>query len=546
MAYIHGRSSETGKKLLNPDESVLVVTIDEKEYLRLGLLLEQLFPEARIQMISSVINPAGTKRKNEFSRTDEYLYFVMLGNATLEPESQETENIPVVWDTLRRSSLAQARGKHGKGACGPNQFYPIYVNDKNGRIEEIGKPIPETMDRKKAPQKKGCSAVFPVRPDGTEMNWGMKPETAEEWLKNGYLRAGKHTPDQPQTYVISYITGGNVKDIENGIALIEGYDEDGSVRAYYPEGRDKMPTTNWNRSSHDAQRFGTNVVKSILGNRQFPYPKSLYAVRDVLKFFLNEKKDALIVDFFAGSGTTMHAVNLMNKEDNGCRRCICVTNNEISKEEIEAFTKKKLRPGDNEWENHGIAHYVTWPRIKGAIEGKSVSGKPLDGNYGCEVEDYVEFYGEIYDEKTQKKIRKKLYDFSKVPLYPSLSGFNLADGFEENAVFFDIEYLEPSVISADLAYEKIAPILWLCGGNKGSILGRNRGYSVGETYAVIFDAKYTKKFLSEVKENENIRTVFIVTDMAERYRNLCMELPEKRVMQLYESYLRAFEINAIG
>ena len=64
------------KELLNPADSVLIISIDEKEYLRLGLLLEQAFPEANIQMVSSVINPAGAGRLAEFSRTDEYIFFV--------------------------------------------------------------------------------------------------------------------------------------------------------------------------------------------------------------------------------------------------------------------------------------------------------------------------------------------------------------------------------------------------------------------------------------------------------------------------------------
>lgn len=67
------------KELLNPADSVLIVTIDEKEYLRLGMLLEQIFPEANVQMVSSVINPKGASRGNGFRRTDEYLYFVMFG-----------------------------------------------------------------------------------------------------------------------------------------------------------------------------------------------------------------------------------------------------------------------------------------------------------------------------------------------------------------------------------------------------------------------------------------------------------------------------------
>ena len=78
------------KQLLNPDDSVLVVTIDEKEYLRLGMLLEQTFPEARIQMVSSVINPAAVSRSKEFGRTDEYIFFVMLG--TCGPTPQELDD----------------------------------------------------------------------------------------------------------------------------------------------------------------------------------------------------------------------------------------------------------------------------------------------------------------------------------------------------------------------------------------------------------------------------------------------------------------------
>ena len=69
------------KELLNPADSVLIVTIDEKEYLRLGLLLEQTFPEANTQMISTQINPKGVSREGSFRRSDEYIYFVMFGQS---------------------------------------------------------------------------------------------------------------------------------------------------------------------------------------------------------------------------------------------------------------------------------------------------------------------------------------------------------------------------------------------------------------------------------------------------------------------------------
>ena len=252
---------EIAKRLLNPNDSVLIVTIDEKEYLHLGCLLEEVFPEAGMQMISSVINPAGAGRQNEFSRTDEYIFVLRFGNASVMPESRDMENVPIIWDTLRRSDLASRRGTT-KG--GTSQFYPIYVNDKTHRIEKIGEPISADMPIEDVPSIPDCTTVFPIRDNGIEMNWGLRPEQVRARLEKGYIRVGKYTPNKPQKYVISYVTGGNIEDIENGIAVVSGYENDGSVIAYYPKGRDKMPTTNWNRPTHDAQRYGTDILKKIL------------------------------------------------------------------------------------------------------------------------------------------------------------------------------------------------------------------------------------------------------------------------------------------
>ena len=88
LAFIE-RRLKIAKELLNPENSVLIATIDEKEYLRLGLLLEQTFPEASIQMVSSVINPKGSSRSARFSRVDEYIYFVFFGNAGVTPWSSD-------------------------------------------------------------------------------------------------------------------------------------------------------------------------------------------------------------------------------------------------------------------------------------------------------------------------------------------------------------------------------------------------------------------------------------------------------------------------
>lgn len=500
------------KKLLNPKDSVLIVTIDEKEYLHLGCLLEEMFPEARMQMISSVINPAGAGRQTEFARTDEYIFFVQLGASTILPESREQENIPVIWDTLRRSSLANARGKHGKGACGPNQFYPIYVNDKTGRIEEIGEPVYEGIDRHTAPQRAGCTAVFPVRPDGTEMNWGIKPEEAKERLKSGYLRAGKYSPSAPQQYAILYVTGGNIKDIEAGVAVVDGYEEDGSVRAYYPKGRDKMPTTNWNRPTHDAQRYGTSILKSIIGGR-FPYPKSVYALYDCIKFFVTNKPNALTIDFFAGSGTTLHAVNLLNAEDSGHRRCIMVTNNEVSDAEAKSLTQSGHQPGDDKWEKLGIARYVTWPRTVCSIEGHDINGNPLKGNY----------IG---------------------------SDLPMADGFKANAAFFKLGFLDKNAVALGRQFKEMLPTLWMKAGAHGPCPSIGEGTSdmlilPENRFAVLADEKQYMEFTEKLEKHPEIETVFIVTDSEAGYRDMIAGLNVKNTYQLYRDYLDNFRINAV-
>lgn len=537
------------KKLMNPASSVLIVTIDEKEYLHLGCMLEEMFEEAKIQMISSVINPAGAGKK-EFARTDEYIFFVRIGAASVLPESREVENVPVIWDTLRRSSLANARGKHGKGACGPNQFYPIYVNDSTGRIEAIGEPIAENVDRRSVPIIEGCTAVFPVRPDGTEMNWGIKPDEAISRLRAGYLRAGAYKPNEPQQYVISYLTGGIISDIEKGIAISDGYNEDGTIIAYYPTGKDKMPGTNWNKPTHDAQRYGTNILTKFIGTR-FQYPKSIYAVKDALSYFVKENPDALIVDFFAGSGTTLHAVNLLNAEDNGNRRCILVTNNEVSADEEKQLTESGCSRGSEEWNRLGIARYVTWPRTVCSILGEDVDGNPVKGDYGAIEEDYViDDEDTVVSKKTGKPTSKKIYVKQNVQKLPKLSTIKRSDGFRTNAIFFKLGFLDKTKVSLGMQFKELLSTLWMKAGAVGKcpvveagvpdmlILPENK-------MAILNDENRFSEFAEQLAEQPEIKVVYLVTDYENSFVAMTQALGGKvKTYQLYRDYLDNFRINA--
>lgn len=498
------------KKLLNPADSVLIVTIDEKEYLHLGCLLEEMFPEANIQMISSTISRKGAARMNSFTRVNEFIYFVMLGDYVLEPlddADYAKKGETIHWQSFRRSSAANIRTSR------PFQFYPIYVDIESRKIIKIGDAIPHEMDRFSVEQLENCVAVFPVRDDGTEMMWGITPEECRVRAAKGYIKAAKYTPNKPQQFVMQYLMSGTIKDINDGKITVTGYASDGSVEAENSETRNIMPKSQWSFDTHDARDYGSKILKAMLGDR-FDFPKSLYAVHDCLNYFEKRKPNALIIDFFAGSGTTMHAVNLLNAEDGGHRRCIMVTNNEVSAEEAKMLKDKGCQPGDAEWEKLGIAHYVTWPRTVCSIKGQDVNGNPLKGDY----------LG------------------SEPPMH-------MADGFKANAAFFKLGFLDPTAVSLGMRISEMLPTLWLKTGAKGKcpeltgeqvpdmlILPENQ-------FAVLINENTFADFAEKLAEHPEIQTVFLATDYEVNYQSMVKNLNVENAYQLYRDYLDHFRVN---
>lgn len=493
------------KELLNPADSVLILTIDEKEYLRIGLLLEQVFLEADVEMVTTVVNPRGRHRPGRFARSDEYIFFVMIGNSSvgqeLDPDFSGGSQVP--WRTLRRSDAASARGKP-KG--GTSQFYPIYVN-QSGIIEEIGDPLPHGAPRDSAPKREGCIAVFPIRDSGLEMNWGLTPSALRSINNKGYVRVGRSTPEKPQVWEISYLTSGKIEDIETGRAMIVGKNSDGSVIAEYVSDKLKSPTSTWMRASHNAETGGTNLLRELLPDRRFPFPKALYAVEDVLRFFTAGKPESVILDFFSGSGTTAHAVMRLNKQDGGRRQCISVTNNEVAADEQKRLREASLRPGDVEWEKWGICDYITKPRVAAAITGLTPDGEPIKGDY------------KFTDE------------------------FPMADGFEENAEFFTLTYETPVSVNYNLAFNRIAPLLWLRAGARGSRIDNlpGDGWAVADVYGLLSNVDAATPFIKALAKAAEIRIAYIVTDDDRRFQAIAKRLPDcVEPVRLYESYLTNF------
>lgn len=509
LAFMERRLKIVGK-LLNPERGILIVTIDEKEYLRLGLLLEQTFPEAEIQMVSSVINPKGTARGNEFARVDEYIFFVKFGGIALSRSNRDmlNERDYALDEDVRWRGLART-GRKGLRAHNPGSWYPIYVRMDGSGIHSVGDTVlagePEPAE---APE--GTIAIWPPRANGQEYSWSVVPETLRTLMEKGAVRTGR-IDLKKLSVPIYYLSFNQLAAIEDGRLQVVGKAEDGTLELKYAAGsRSAAPRTVWNMTSHDAGSHGTSLLRVMMPDRRFPFPKSLYAVEDALRFFVKEKDDAIILDFFSGSGTTAHAVMRLNRQDGGRRQCISVTNNEVAANEHAALRRQGLRPGDPDWEKLGICDYITKPRIAAAITGKTPEGEEIKGNY------------RFTDE------------------------FPMAEGFDENAEFFTLTYEAPVAVSHNLAFQRIAPLLWMRAGSEGRRIDDlpAGGWDVADTYGLLVDLDRAAAFCDAAAAQPTLRIAYVVTDDDRRFQAVARALPNSvEPVRLYESYLSNFRFS---
>lgn len=501
------------KKLLNPKDSVLIVTIDEREYLRLGCLLEELFSDARMQMVATQITPQGNPRVKQFYRTEEYIFIVGIGQAQPVPLPLDQNwrtgigDSPIKninWASLLRTGTSRKREDR------PMMFYPFFIkNTEEGPIiDSIGEAYFES-DLDKVNKPDGTVTVWPIGNDGELRRWQVSPSSARDLQKQGFLRLGKWNWENT---AVQYLAETNRNNIINGTIPIIGKRYDGSVivdEGYIPT---FVPGSLWKIPSHDATRFGSQLLLKVLGQKRFDFPKSLYAVHDTIRFFVANKPDALIVDFFAGSGTTLQAVNLLNDEDGGKRRCIMVTNNEVSEAEAKALRKKGYQPGDEEWEKYGIARYVNWPRTVCSIEGHDINGDPLKGNY-------------LSNDKPMQ------------------------DGFKANAKFFKLGFLDKYSVEAYRQFRELLPLLWMKAGAIGEcptlegkgipsfmILDENK-------MAILTEESNYAVFLEQMKDRKDIKTIFLIVDSEIGFREMATPFKWAKTYQLYKDYLENFSIN---
>jgi adenine-specific DNA-methyltransferase len=318
------------KKLLKKD-GVLICAIDENEHTRLGLLLEDVFNDHEIHCITIVHNPRGVQGKN-FSYTHEYAYFVFRKNLNIIGHRKIRED-EIDWRNLRDNGGESLR------TDAKNCFYPIII--ENDVIIGFGDVVsPEVHPKKQTVTKGDQYYVYPIDKKGVERKWRYARQSVDK-IKE-LLRA---------------------KKTRSGYEIELGKDF-GTVR------------TVWQDSKYDSNEYGTKIVHNLVPDAHFDFPKSIFNTFDCIAPILYERKNAVILDYFAGSGTTGHAAMLLNKKDEGNRQVILCTNNEnnICTEVCHPRIKKVIRGHDSYADITGIPSNLKYYRTA------FVAAEPTDKN----------------------------------------------------------------------------------------------------------------------------------------------------------------------
>jgi adenine-specific DNA-methyltransferase len=501
------------RRLLKPD-GVLIVTIDEHEVHHLGVLLEQkhLFGGYQRYMVTIVNAPQGNDKAN-FSRVEEHAFFCVppsesdliegspidfvpeSGDLDIDPDDEEdgVEESPDGDHYLPSdveaegfvSENARRRGNQSLRRDRVHMFFPIYIDEQAREVVRAGPAIP--LEEEPSFEKvDGLRPIWPIDSNGHHRRWRWGYERMQRLIEAGEIQLGQHNKKR-DTWAINRVQPRKVEL--------------------------KKLKTVWRHTSHNAGTHGSGLLAQMLGQGQaFSFPKSVYATRDCLAAVCRSRPDALIVDFFAGSGTTLHSTLLMNEADGGRRRCVVVTDNEVEERVAGQLTKQSVVLGSPEWEQHGIFELACRPRVEAAITGKRPDGQPIPGKY--------------------------------------LDGRPLADGFEANCEFYELEYLHPDHVELGRAFQAVHPLLWLMAGacgKRADDLTPDVPFAVLPEggYAVLFDEAAQRDFIAGLNQAEGIRHVFLVTDSEDAYAEMAEGVgPGYVTHMLYRDYLRSFRIHA--
>ena len=421
-----------------------------------------------------------------------------------DPDGDGGNDEGLTWESLLRRGNAWYRARR-KNLC-----YPVVLNEDATRIVRAGPPFDGDNESSRALEIDGHPLAWPVRKDGKLGIWRVDGARLNSLAERGYAHvAGRD--DSRDTWALRYLMSGTVNAIDAGSIEITREGRAGEVIGRVMGSRRKVPKTMWYRGRHNAGGAGgTQLLNALLGERNvFSFPKSVYAVRDCLQVAIGDRSDALVLDFFAGSGTTMHATCLLNAADEGTRRSVMVTNNEVEDHAHASCTRTGSTPASPSTTSlHGIFEAACRPRCTAAITGTRPDGEPAVGARFLDAGAY-------------------------------------ADGFGENCVFLRMEYLEPDDVELGRQFAAIVPILWLASGGLGPQPDPTPtdGYLLppASPFAVLLRESAFRRFAGALVERTDITHVWLVTDSERAFADMRAALPgDHAVAMLYRDYLRTF------
>lgn len=284
---------EIAKRLLIPNEGAMIIAIDENEQAYLGVMLDELFNEYESHMITVVHNPRGVQGTN-FSYTNEFLYFVIpKGKKIIQNRKLDDEEIE--FSPLRNWGSESLR------TDAKNCFYPILV--KNGEIIGFGDVIEDDVHPSANEIVDNTTYIYPIDIKGVERKWRYARNSVED---------------------IKYLL--RVFNRKDGFLDIELGKDFGQYK------------TVWIDKKFDANAYGKQWLNKIVDDKSFSFPKSIYAVKEAIFSIVSKNKQAIILDFFGGSGTSAEAVSMINNVDNGHRKFIIIEQMDY----IESITRERI------------------------------------------------------------------------------------------------------------------------------------------------------------------------------------------------------------
>lgn len=315
-----------GKKLLIPDNFVQFIAIDEIEQELLGQNISNVFSENKKICISIVHNPRGQQGKN-ISYTHEFAFGIYPNDSQKFLADVKREEI----DSRNLRDSGTESDRKDAATC----FYPFLVRDNE--IVGIGNVPNEDYhpSSNNIIRSDGIMEIWPIDDNGNEKKWRYSVTSVSNILTKLEIKRGR-----------------------NNFQVIFNQDM-GTMKSL------------WTGAKYDASEYGTKVLQSLLGcenAKKFSYPKSIYTVTECLEIGTNRNKNSLILDYFAGSGTTGHAVINLNREDDGKRKYILCEMSEyfdtVTKPRIQKVIYSKDWDGGKPVSREGSSHCFKYIRLE--------------------------------------------------------------------------------------------------------------------------------------------------------------------------------------